>query len=127
MVRCAVGIKWLNEPIGVVQLELMRLGGECNQITDSVVARTGGKLGSLTAMPSSQLHFMFVGGLPRMRHWRGSDDVFFDPDASRDHRLGQPLPCYSLLFKAFQGQGFPAFCCRWLHASGFSLHFTNGI
>jgi hypothetical protein len=40
---------------------------------------------SLTAMPFSQLHFMFVGG--RMRRWRDSDDAFFDPDESRDHRL----------------------------------------
>src|SRR5215472_2595176 len=45
VVKCAVGHKWLDEPVGVVQLELMRLGGECNQITYSVVARTSGKLG----------------------------------------------------------------------------------
>ena len=41
--------------------------------------------------------------------------------------LGRPLPCYSLLFEVFQGQGFPAFCCRRLHALGFSLHFANDI
>ena len=41
--------------------------------------------------------------------------------------LGPPLPCYSLLFEVFQGAGIPVFCCRQLHASGFSLQFVSGI
>jgi hypothetical protein len=46
---------------------------------------------------------------------------------SSETGLGPPLPCYSLLFEVFLGQGSLAFCCRWLYASGFSLHFTNDI
>ena len=52
-------------------------------------------------MPLSQLHFMFVGG--RMRRWRGSDDVFFDPDASRDHRLDDARPL-EIAFDVIEGE-----------------------
>ena len=45
VVKCAVRPKRLNKPVGVMQLEFMSLGGECDQITDSVVARTDGKFG----------------------------------------------------------------------------------
>jgi hypothetical protein len=45
----------------------------------------------------------------------------------RETGLGQPLPCYTLLFEVFQGQGFPVFCCRWLHASALSLQFAEDI
>jgi multidrug efflux pump subunit AcrB len=40
----------------------------------------------LTAMPLSQLHIMFVGAC-RECDIGEVDDAFFDPDASRDHRL----------------------------------------
>ena len=39
VVKCAVRPKRLDKPVGVMQLEFMSLGGECDQITDSVVAR----------------------------------------------------------------------------------------
>src|SRR5690242_15936177 len=45
VVKCAVGPEWLNEPVGVVQLELMRFSGQCNQVANSIVARTGSKFG----------------------------------------------------------------------------------
>ena len=45
VVKCAVRPKRLDKPVGVMQLEFMSFGGECDQITDSVVARTDGKFG----------------------------------------------------------------------------------
>ena len=43
---------------------------------------------SLTTMPLSQLHFMFMFVcVCRECDVGGSDDAFFDPDTSRDHRL----------------------------------------
>ena len=45
VVKCAVRPKRLDKPVGVMQLEFMSFGGECDQIADSVVARTDGEFG----------------------------------------------------------------------------------
>src|SRR5262249_49601588 len=43
MIECAAGPVWFDQPIQIVQLELMRIGCERGKITDAIIAGAGGK------------------------------------------------------------------------------------